>query len=114
VQIWQDGSPRLQFSCRQGHPTWILVFKEQKKQKLGDSGASGIHVFLYAWYDLFVTTQYPFLSWSQTYLCCKGWQTGVLFSNLVSHVFLGNQLDLQKEAVHATSLFLPYSLLSSR
>ena len=114
VQIWQDGSPRLWFSCRQGYPIWIHVFKEQKKQKLGDPGASGIHMFLYTWYDLYMTIQYPFLSWSQIYLCWKGQKTGVLFSNLVSHSFLPNLLDLQKELVQTTSLFLHFPPLNSR
>ena len=113
VQIWQDGSPRPWFSCKQGYPAWIRVFKEQKKQKLGDPGTSGIHMFLYTWYNLCVTIWYPFLSWSQIYLCCKGWKTGALFSNLLSHSFLPNLLDLQKELVQTTNLFLHFSLLSS-
>lgn len=98
VQIWQDASPCLWFSCSLRYPTWIHIFKE-KKEKLGDPEASSICMFLCARCDLYVTIQFPFISWSQIHLCCKGWKTGLLFSNLVSYPFLPNLLDLQKELV---------------
>lgn len=99
VQIWQDVSPYLWFSYSLRYPTWIRIFKEEKKEKLGDPGASSIHMFLCIWYDLCVTIQFPFFSWSPIHLCCNEWKTGLLFYNLDSYPFLPNLLDLQKEFV---------------
>lgn len=107
VQIWQDACPHLWFSYRQGYPAWICVFKEEKKQQLEDPGATGISMFLYTWYDLYMPSGIHFSPGVKYTSSAKDGKVGSSFLTWFP-VLLSKSVGLTEKASAENQLVPPF------